>query len=82
MFWTDPCWGGESKSIFQNSRDRPEWPLVKASIIAGSAFPIVAAMGDFHEEVAWFIEEGVGFWAAFDGAWFAAVGAVAHQIAR
>jgi hypothetical protein len=34
----------------------PEWPLVKVLIFAGSAFPISATMGDFHELAAWFVE--------------------------
>ena len=36
--------------------DRPEWPLVKASIIAGAAFPVAAAVGDFYEAAARLIE--------------------------
>ena len=48
----------------------PEWPLVKVSIIAGSAFPVTARMGDFHELSARPIEPGKGLGAAFDRARF------------
>ncbi|MDR3643307.1 MAG: hypothetical protein P4L74_06820, partial [Candidatus Doudnabacteria bacterium] len=39
----------------------PEWPLVKAMIIAWSAFPISAAMRDFHELAARFVQQRVRF---------------------
>jgi len=59
-----------------------EWPLVKASIIAGVAFPVTVTVGDCHELVAWLIKQGIGFGAAFEGARFGAVGAHGHQVAR
>ena len=46
---TKPGWQGH-KGV------GPEWPLVKVSIFAGSAFPVAAAMGDFHEFAAWSVE--------------------------
>ena len=39
----------------------PEWPLVKAPIIAGTAFPVTAAVRDFYEAAARLIEQWVGF---------------------
>jgi len=61
-----------------NTLDRPEWPLVTGSIIAGSAFPVTAAVGDFHELTARLIEQGIGLGAAFESARFRAVGAEGH----
>jgi len=37
-------------------------------------------MRDFHEFVAWLVEQRIGFWTALDRAGFAAVGAFAHQV--
>ena len=34
----------------------PEWPLVKAAIIAGAAFPVATAVGDLYEAAARSIE--------------------------
>jgi hypothetical protein len=59
---------------FSDTGDRPEWPLVKGLIIAGSAFPVAAAVGDFHELVARLIEQRIGFGAVFDGARFTTIG--------
>jgi len=42
-----------------------EWPLVKALKIAGSAFPVFAAMRDFHKTVAGFIEQWKSFGPVF-----------------
>ena len=56
----------------------PEWPLVKAPIIAGSAFPVTAAVGDFHEFAARLVEQGKGLGTAFDGAGFRPVGSQGH----
>lgn len=64
------------------SEDRPEWRLVKASIIAGSAFAVTAAVGDFHEFTPRLIEQWIRFGTAFDGARFRSVGSEGHQIAR
>ena len=52
----------------------PEWPLVKVSINAGSAFPVAAAVGDFDELAPGLIEQGIGFGSVFDRAGFTAVG--------
>jgi len=65
-----------------NIKNRPEWPLVKAAIIAGSAFPIATAVGDFHKCAAGPVEQRVRFWAALDRSGFPAVGTVTHQVAR
>src|ERR1019366_10502240 len=59
-----------------------EWPLVKAPIIAGTAFPVAAAVGNFYEAAARLIDQWVGFWPALDGPRFLAVGAIADQVAR
>jgi len=68
-------------TVCVSSIDRPEWPLVKVSIFTGAAFPVAAAMGDFHKFAAGPVEQGKGFGPAFDGSRFGAVGAVANQIA-
>ncbi len=60
----------------------PEWRLVKAAIIAGSAFTVTAAVGDFHELAAGFVEQGKGFETAFDGTRFRSIRSEGHQIAR
>jgi hypothetical protein len=56
----------------------PEWPLVKLAIIAGSSFPITAAMGDFHETVAWLVEQWISFRPMLYGARLLAVGCKRH----
>ena len=48
-----------------NTKNRPEWPLVKPSIIAGASFPVTAAVGDFHETPTGLVEQGVGFGPTF-----------------
>src|ERR1039458_8741618 len=60
----------------------PEWPLVKASIIAGAAFPVAAAVGDLYEAAARLIAHWVRFRSALDRPRFLAVGATADQVAR
>ena len=40
----------------RRNRVRGEWPLVKAAIIAATAFPVAAAVGDFYEATARLIE--------------------------
>jgi predicted ATP-dependent endonuclease of OLD family len=62
--------------------DGPEWRLVKAAIIAGSALPITAAVRDFHECAPRLVEQGKGFGAAFDGARFSPMRSEGHQVAR
>ena len=52
----------------------PEWPLDKASIIAGSAFPVTAAVGDFDEPPPWLVEQGIGFGSVFDRSGLATIG--------
>ena len=37
-----------------------EWPLVKVTIFTGSAFPVSAAMRDFHELAAGLVVKGSG----------------------
>src|SRR5208282_1694923 len=59
-----------------------EWPLVKAAITAGAAFPVAAAVGDFYEAAARLIEQWVRFRPALDRPRFLAVGATADEIAR
>ena len=41
---------------FTQASVSPEWPLVKAAIIAGAAFPVAAAVRDFYETAARLIE--------------------------
>src|ERR1035441_881737 len=60
----------------------PEWPLVKASIIAGAAFPVAAAVGDLYEAAARLIEQWVRFRSALDRPRFLAVGAIADEVTR
>jgi hypothetical protein len=43
-------------SVLSQASVSPEWPLVKASIIAGAAFPVAAAVRDFYETAARLIE--------------------------
>jgi hypothetical protein len=69
-------------SKYDNIKNRPEWPLVKPLIIAGTAFPIVAAVGDFHEAMARLIEQRIRFGPVFDGARLRAVGAATDPITR
>ena len=52
-----------------------EWRLDKSAISRGLTFAITAAMGNFFEPVARLVQEWVGFWSAFDGARFIAMGA-------
>src|SRR5258707_14232539 len=66
---------------YYNTRNRPEWPLVKASIIAGSSFPVAAAVGDFDEASARLVEQRIGFGPVFDRAGFAAIGSEGNQVA-
>jgi hypothetical protein len=58
----------------------PEWPLDKVTIIAGSTFPVAAAVGDFDEATARLVEQRISFGSAFDGARFAPVGSEGHQV--
>ena len=60
----------------------PEWRLEKGSISSGWFFAIAAAMGNFFELVAWFVQQGIGLWASFNGAWLVSAGAAGHQIRR
>jgi chitinase len=50
-----PHWEKQGGRLFLASVS-PEWPLVKASIIAGAAFPVAAAVRDFYETAARLIE--------------------------
>src|SRR6266404_1428109 len=70
--------GGEK---YYNTRNRPEWPLVKLSKITGSAFPVSAAMRDFHEPVTWLVEQGIRFGPVFHSTGLPAIGSERHQIA-
>ncbi len=58
-----------------NSKVSYEWRLDKSAISRGFTFSITAAMGNFFEPAAWLVQEWVGFWSAFDGARFIAMGA-------
>ena len=60
----------------------PEWPLVKAAIIAGAAFPVAAAVGDLYEAAARLIEQWIRFRSALDRPRFLAVGARADEVPR
>ena len=59
----------------------PEWPLVKPPIIARAAFPVIAAVGDFHEAMSRLVEQRIGFGAVFDRPWLRAIWPATHQIA-
>jgi len=59
---------------------KAEWPLVKASIIAGASFPITVAMRDILKAAARLVEQWVRLGPAFDGPRFASVGPIAHQV--
>ena len=72
----------EASRLARNNRDWHEWPLVKASIIAGSAFPITTAVGDFDEPPAGLVEQRIRFGAAFDGAWLPSIRSARNQIPR
>ena len=39
------------------------------------------AVNDFLKLIAWFIEQGEGFWSTFDGTGFSATGPVGHLVA-
>src|SRR5208283_6052784 len=71
-----------SEARLRYNGHRPEWPLVKASIITGAAFPVAAAVGDLYEAAARLIEQWVRFGSALDRARFLAVGAIADEVAR
>ena len=58
--------------------DGSEWPLIKASIIAGAPFPVTTTVGDFHELAAGLIEQGVGFGPTLDRARLPAIGSKGH----
>ena len=57
-----------------------EWRLVKTVVIAWSAFPIAAAMGDFDELSPGLIEQGILLGSTFERARLAPVGAGGHRI--
>ena len=83
------CWApAPQRPVVDNGYERefqyvyggvsPEWPLVKAPKIAGSAFPVSAAMGYFHEAVTRSVEQRISFGPAFYRARLFAVGSERH----
>jgi hypothetical protein len=63
---------------------RPEWRLVKGSILAWVIFPVPVTMGDLFELAAGFVEQRIGLGATFHRTGFIPIGTqrqlIAHEI--
>ena len=59
---------------------RPEWPLVKDTIIARATFPVAVSMRDFDESSTRLVEQGIRFGTAFDGARLLTARAFGNQV--